>query len=268
MEYKFKEYERVIDTPNGKLEERAIVEKIMSLLNNNKFSSLEDFYEANKDFNEFKKNNNLNVVLKHFGEKLKQEDYEKIIASLRKLTEKKSSFDKEGIETKNVSGKEYVTYEGKDEKYYFDNSYSFESFDKQLENLQKENSDFQTSDTKENTENMMKEMKENKKITLILRYLNEINYEVLNQQQQKLFKFVFDYQQKNSGLIRVDLDEKVMVDDNENIMKIEEIDGNLTIVNSYNEYNLDQKDLQQDINIKEKELSFAKMPKKQLFEEE
>lgn len=269
MEYKFKEYERVMDTQNKILEERAIVEKIMSLLNNNKYSSIDSFYEENKNIEDFKKNHNLNIVLKHFGEKLNQEDYEKIINSLKNLTEKKSSFDKNGIITQNVGDKEYVTYEGKDEKFYFDNSYSLDSFDKQLEKLQKQSEDFQTADTRENTEKMMKEMKKSKKISLILRYLNEINYEVLNEKQQQLFKFVFDYQQNNNGLIRVDLDEKVMVDDNDNIMKIEEIDGNLNIVNADDEYDVGQNNIQLDIEEeKDKELSLTKMPKKQLFKEE
>ena len=56
MRFKFNEYERVMETPNKRLEERAIVEKIMSILNENKkYSSLDDFYKQNQTIDEFKK---------------------------------------------------------------------------------------------------------------------------------------------------------------------------------------------------------------------
>ena len=268
MKYKFNEYEYAIDTPNKRLEEKAIVERIMLILNENKsFNSLDDFLNRNKTIDEFKSNNNMDVVLKHFGNNITQEDYEKIINSLKKLTEQKLSFDKEEIRTSTIEDKEYVAYKGKDENIYLNNSYSDKSIEEQMKDLQKENSDLQTSDIKENTERIMQEMKKDKKIELTLRYLNEINYEVLNEEQQQLFKFVFDYQKKLNELIRVDLDEKVMVDNSDNIIKIEKIDGEFKIINSDEKYNNSIKSSENQMNEeKSNQLSIKKLPKVQLFE--
>lgn len=268
MKYKFNEYEYAMDTPNKRLEEKAIVERIMLILNENKsFNSLDDFLNRNKTIDEFKSNNNMDVVLKHFGNNITQEDYEKIINSLKKLTEQKLSFDKEEIRTSTIEDKEYVAYKGKDENIYLNNSYSDKSIEEQMKDLQKENSDLQTSDIKENTERIMQEMKKDKKIELTLRYLNEINYEVLNEEQQQLFKFVFDYQKKLNELIRVDLDEKVMVDNSDNIIKIEKIDGEFKIINSDEKYNNSIKSSENQMNEeKSNQLSIKKLPKVQLFE--
>ena len=267
MNYDFDEYERVIDTPKKKLEERAVVEKIISLLNKKKYNSLDDFCKENNDFETFKNNNELENVLKHFGNKLNQEDYNNILQSLKKMVQKKSTFDKENIKTTNIEDKEFVSYSGKDENYYLNNSYDDTPIEEQMEDLQKEISSFQTNDTKENTELIMKEMKEKKKINLILRYLNEINFEILPQEQQELFKFAFEYQQQNTGLIRLDLDESVMVDENDNIMKIEKVDGEFKINNGDEEYNKpNEKEI--DVNIEkkdEKSKNLSHMKKMQLF---
>ena len=268
MEYKFKEYERVMDTPNKKLEEKAIVERIMLILNEKKkYNSIDDFYESNQTIDAFKKNNNMDVVLKHFGEKLNQDDYVKIINSLKKLTEKKSDFDKDGIKTTNIEDKEYVTYKGNDEDFYLNNSYTDKNIEDQMHDLQQENVDFQTSDIKENTNRLMKELRKNKKLELTLRYLNEINYEVLNNEQQELFKYVFEYQKNINDLVRLDLDEKVLVDSNDNIIKIEKIDGQFKTINGNEKYSDDNLNTNNIEKKEEKEnvLSFKKMPKTQLF---
>lgn len=268
MKYKFNEYEYAMDTPNKRLEEKAIVERIMLILNENKsFNSLDDFLNKNKTIDEFKSNNSMDVVLNHFGNNITQEDYEKIINSFKKLTEQKLSFDKDEIKTSTIEDKEYVAYKGKDENIYLNNSYSNTSIEDQMKDLQKENSDLQTSDIKENTKRIMQEMKKDKKIELTLRYLNEINYEVLNEEQQQLFKFVFDYQKKLNELIRVDLDEKVMVDNSDNIIKIEKIDGEFKIINSDEKYNNSIKSSENQMNEeKSNQLSIKKLPKVQLFE--
>lgn len=280
MEYKFKEYERAIDAPTKKIEERAIVEKIMSILNENKkYSSLEDFYNANSTIDEFKKNNEMENVLKHFGNKINQSEYEKIINNLKKLTEQKLSFDKDDINISQIDDKKYVTYEGKDEKFYLNDSYTDIGIDQQLSNLQKESTEFQTADTKENTELLMKEMKKNKKMDLILRYLNEINYEVLNEEQQELFKFAFEYQKNSTGLIRIDLDEKIMVDEEDNIIKLEKIDGKIVTSSSDEKYIDNNKNMEQNLknnkndesnlenNRDNNSLSLKRMRKTNLFSE-
>lgn len=267
MEYKFEEYERVIDTPKKKLEERAIVEKIISLLNKNKFKSIDDFCKENSDYVNFKKNNDMENVLKHFGNKLNQNEYDMIIQSLRKMIKNKSTFDTNEIKTTNIDDKQYVSYEGKDENYYLNNSFSNESIEKQMDDIQKQMSSLQTSNPKENTDLIMKEMKKNKKISLILRYLNEINFEILTEEQQDLFKFAFEYQQKNDGLIRIDLDEKVMVDEDDNIMKIDKVDGNFVINKGDDNYTTtsDVKDTEIDENKHNNTKKINLMPKTQLF---
>ena len=151
MEYKFEEYERVIDTPKKKLEERAIVEKILSLLNKNKYDSFDDFYKKNSDLENFKKNNNLENVLKHFGNKLNQEDYENILQSLKKMIEKKSTFSTDSIKTTNIENNEYVSYKGKDENFYFNNNYSDKPIEEQMKKTQEDNPSYQTVDTNKNT---------------------------------------------------------------------------------------------------------------------
>ena len=268
MEYKFNEYERIFDTPSKKMEERTIVEKILSILNeNDKYNSLENFYNDNMNFETFLKNNNLENVLKHFGNQLNQDDYDKIINNLRKMVEKKSTFDTDNIQKNDIDEKQYVTYNGKSDNYYLNNSYDNKSIEEQMEEIQRQTPYFQTSDTNENTELIMKEMKEKKKINLILRYLNEINFEILTQEQQDLFKFAFDYQQKNPGLIRIDLDESVMIDEKDNIMKIEKIDGNYKIINGDEDYNKPEDttiNLDKDLH-ETKSKSLNLMPKTQLF---
>ena len=267
MEYKFEEYERVIDTPKKKMEERIIVEKIISLLNKNKYNSLDDFCKENTELENFKTNNNLETVLKHFGNKLNQNDYENILQSLKKMIEKKSTFDTDSIKTTNIEDKEYISYNGKNEDYYLNNSYNDRSIEEQMKDIQKETPSFQTNNPEENTELIMNEMKEKKKINLILRYLNEINFEILTEEQQELFKYAFEYQQQNTGLIRIDLDEGVMVDEKDNIMKIQKINGEFVINNGDQEYNKPEEN-KLDVDIektseKSKNLNFMK--KTQLF---
>ena len=52
----------------------------------------------------------------------------------------------------------------------------YNRLEKQMKDLQSTSQSFQTSDTNKNTENMFKEL-ENKKESLNLSYLNEINYQ-------------------------------------------------------------------------------------------
>ena len=83
MVYNFKEYKAIFDTPMKRSQEFAISSKIMDLLNKNKYESLEEFISKNTHYQDFLKNNNMENVVKHFGNTLTEEDYTRILEHLR-----------------------------------------------------------------------------------------------------------------------------------------------------------------------------------------
>ena len=112
----------------------------------------------------------------------------------------------------------------------FDNSNSGISIERQMEILQPTQSDFQTADKKQNTENMMKELDENKKNSFNLHYLKDFNIELLNEKQQEILRVATNFQLDIINPIRIDIDKGIIVDNNNNIFKIEEVDGQLQIL--------------------------------------
>ena len=158
MKYVYKEYKHIFDTPAKMEQESVIVSKIMDLLNKNKYDNIYEFINKNQTYQIFLKNNELENVVKHFGNTLNEEDFRRIQSSIVKLTEQKKSFEKDEIKTTNIDDKEYTTYQGQDKMFFLDNSHSNMSIERQMEELQPTEQKFQTSDTKENTENMMNEL--------------------------------------------------------------------------------------------------------------
>ena len=75
MVYNFKEYKPVFDTPMKRQQELVISRKIMDLLNKNKYDDLEEFITKNPNYQDFLKKNDMQTVIKHFGNTLKEEDY-------------------------------------------------------------------------------------------------------------------------------------------------------------------------------------------------
>lgn len=234
MVYNFKEYELSFQTPAKREQEKVVSTKIMDLLNKNKYDSLDEFISKNQSYQDFLKNNNLENVVKHFGNTLTEEDFKIILNILKELTTKKQDFEKNNIKTTNIDNKEYNSYKGENKTYFIDNSNSKKSIEGQMKDLQSTQQQFQTSDMKQNTENMFKELEENKKENLNLRTLNEIDYLNLNNDEKILYKIAMNYQQSIPGIIKIDLNKGIMVDEYENIKKIDKENGEYVIKSNEN----------------------------------
>ena len=230
MVYNFKEYKPIFDTPIKRSQELAISTKIMDLLNKNKYGSLEEFISKNSNYQNFLKNNNMENVVKHFGNTLIEEDYTKILENLRVLTKAKQDFEKENIKTTNIDDKEYSMLKGKDNSYFIDNSDKKNSVEEQMKNIQDKSEDFQTSDISKNTENMFKYL-EGKNDGLNLRYLSEVNYDTLNNEERNLYRIALLYQQDKKEPLRLDLNKGIIVDKDNNISRIQKENGEFSIKN-------------------------------------
>lgn len=235
-----KDYQHIFDTPARMEQESVIVNKIIDLLNKNKYDNIYDFISKNHTYQDFIKNNNLVTVLKHFGNTLSEEDFIKIQNELVRITELKKSTDKEGLKTTNIDDKQFVTYEGKNKNFYLDNSYSSLSIEREVEEMQKTQSDFQTTDTKKNTQNIMQELENEKKQTLNFKYLHEFNIDNLSKDQKKMFYAISNYQLDNPTPIKVDLERGLIIDSQNNIMHINNNDGVYYITNGNDKENTNE----------------------------
>ena len=233
MIYNFKEYKPTFDTPMKREQELAISRKIMDLLNKNKYDNLEEFITKNNNYQDFLKKNDMENVVKHFGNTLKEEDYVKILENLRTLAKTKQDFEKDNIKTTNIDDKQFNSFKGEDKTYFIDNSRTNKSIEKQLKDLQETQQQFQTTDIKKNTENMFKEL-DTKKDGLNLHYLHEINYESLTDEEKVLFQSANEYQQSIEDIVRIDLEKGIIVDKQDNIMKIEKNNGQYYITKEEN----------------------------------
>lgn len=233
MVYNLKEYKPMFDTPMKRQQELAVSRKIMYLLNKNKYDDLEEFITKNGNYQDFLNKNNMSTVIKHFGNTLKEEDYIKILENLRTLTKAKKDFERENIKTTNLDNKQFNSFKGENKTYFIDNSNSNKTIEEQMKDMQSTSEAFQTADQKKNTEKMFKELEE-KKEGLNLYYLNEINYDLLNNEEKILFQIANNYQQGIDGVIKVDLKKGIIVDELDNISKIEEVNGEFTIIKEEN----------------------------------
>ena len=229
MVYNFKEYKPIFDTPAKREQELAVARKIMDLLNKNKYDDLEEFIKRTNSYQDFLKYNNMTNVVKHFGNTLNEENFTRILENLRVLTKNKKDFEQENIKTTNIENKQYVSFEGQDNTYFIDNSRTDNSIEAQMKDLQPTEEQFQTSDIRQNTENMFKELEQNKKESLKLNYLHEINFELLNNEQKQIFQAANNYQQNIEGIIRIDIERGIMVDEENTIMKIEKENGKYVV---------------------------------------
>lgn len=233
MKYTYKnDYTHIFDTPAKEQQEAVIAAKIMDLLNKNKYNNIYDFSNKNKTYQDFLKVNDLEVVVKHFGNTLTEQDFARIVNHIVQITENKKSFDKDNIRTTNIDNKQYVSFEGSDKTIFLDNSNSNMTIERQLEELQPTQAEFQTTDIKANTENMFKELEETKKESLNLVSLSEINVESLNDMNKKFFETAINYQLGYDKPIKVDLERQLIVDPENNIFKGEYNNGEFNIVNN------------------------------------
>jgi len=252
MLYDIREYTKQFSPEtNASLETKAQADKdmglagiIIILLNEKKYDSLEDFIKRNSTYQDFLKNNNYDTVVQHFGmynkNKITEENFIRVLSNLRQLTSTMQSYNKENIKTTNIGNEQYITYKSEDKTYFIDNSRTDKTIEEQMRDLQPIQQDFQTSDQKKNTENMFKEL-ERKKEGLNLNYLNEINYDLLNNEEKLLFQIAKNYQQGINGTIRVDLKKGIIIDEFDSIMKIEETDGEFTITKNENDVEKEEK---------------------------
>lgn len=240
MYYNFKEYNPVFDTPMKRQQELAIARKIMDLLNKNKYDDLEEFIAKNKNYQDFLKKNNMSTVIKHFGNTLKEEDYLKIIENLRVLTKTKKDFEKDNIKTTTLNDKQFNTYEGEDKTYFIDNSMKDKSIENQMKDLQVTQSDLQTSNTKKNTENLFKELEKSKQV-LNPQYLKKINPDLLNEKERELYNVAINHQRNVDTPIRIDINKGIIVDEANNISKIEKHNGEFTVISSNDGVQKEQK---------------------------
>ena len=244
MIYNFKEYKTKFDTPMKRQQELAVSRKIMDLLNKNKYDDLEEFISKNGNYQDFLKKNNMQTVVKHFGNTLIEEDYIKILENLRTLTKTKKDFDKENIKTTKLGDKEINSFKSSDKTYHIDNSDKNKTIETQMKDLQSTQQNFQTNDTKQNTENIFKEL-ERKNEGLNLNYLYDIKYDSLNNEERELFKVANEYQQTIPGIIKLDLRKGIIVDEFDNIMQIEKNNGEFSI-------KIEENGIEKNIEVKPK----------------
>lgn len=241
MKYNYRhDYTHIFDTPAKMSQELAVVNKIMDLLNANKYDNIYDFINNNQTYQDFLKQNELENVVKHFGNTLNEEDFKRIQSELVKITEKKRSFEKDNIKTTNIGEEQFVTYEGTDKTTFLDNTYTKDnmSIERQLEELQSTQREFQTTDQKQNTDRMMQELEDSKKETLNFRAIKDIDPASLNEKQKDILRVAAYYGLNSQSEIRVDLERKLILDENNNIMKIEENNGEYIVIGD----NREQKD--------------------------
>ena len=233
MLYNFKEYKPIFDTPMKKQQELVIARKIMDLLNKNKYDNLEEFIKKNDNYQDFLKKNDMTNVIKHFGNTLKENDYVEIIENLRTLTKTKQDFDKKNINTINIDKEQFIHFNNNGENVFLDNSRIDKRIEAQMKDLQKTQHNFQTANQQRNTENMFDELEKKKEI-LKLKYLHEINYDSLNQKEKQLFNTALLYEQNIDGNIRIDFNKEVIVDEDNNIFKIEKSNGEYSVIKGEN----------------------------------
>ena len=233
MKYDIKEYEFKFDTPIAREQEKAVVQKIMDLLNNKKYDDLEKFFELNADYNTFLKQQHMDVVVKHFGNTFTDEDYKIIIENLRELTKQKSSFNTEDIKTTQIGDQSVSTYENPelDKTHYLINNNQNKTIEEELKDKQTTSAEFQTADEDVNTGRMMQEMEEKEKESLQLHYLNEINTDLLNEEERGIFNAAANYQLTTNESIQVDVSRGVIVNKDGEIYHISKEDGVFEIRN-------------------------------------
>lgn len=229
MKYNINEYSFVFDTPAKKQQERAIVVQIMKLLNDGKYDNLDEFVSKNPNYQEFLKKNGMENVVKHFGNTLGEMDFKAILESLKSLSKDKKSFDEENVKTTNIDGKEYVSFNNGQTSINLDNSESGKSIEEQMKELQPTQQEFQTSDTQKNTENLFKELSDSKKEGINLYPLNQIDKSKLNEEESLNYNAAVNYQFDTGKPVKVDVQKGIISDDSNNLFRIINENGQITI---------------------------------------
>lgn len=233
MKYKIEEYKQAFkskDSAKDRLEIK-LAEKIIEILNNKAYTynDIDEFIKMNSDYRNFLKNNNLNTVMNHFENYVTESDFKRILQNFKLLTKKKMEVNDSKINRFNFTGnktEEFVAMEGNKGTHIIQNNN--QGLDKKIEQIQAQNASIQTEGADENTRRIADVLDQETK-TLNPKYLYEINYNVLTDKEQEIFMVASFYQERFPGLIRVDLANGLIIDENNKIMKIDKLNGKFVI---------------------------------------
>lgn len=194
MIYKIKEYQFIFDAPQKRMNELFVVQTIMNLLNKGKYADLEDFLAKSSTYADFINNNRLDTVVKSFYNCFTESDYERLVARLKELTNKKSSLKIDNLKVSNFDDVKYV-----------------------------ENSIFKMAASKENTDRILDTMKKDIKTNDGFISLYQVNQNDLIPEQKKMFDTAFRYQEDQNDLILINLEQGAIKTSNGKVIKIESL---------------------------------------------
>lgn len=241
MKYDIKEYTPVFDIHYKKeyamMQERVVAEKIMKLLNDNKYDDIERFEQAMPSYSYFLKECNMDNVVMFFGKRFDDEEFRLIINNIKELTKEKLKFNSENIKTTKFENTNIRTFDNveQDKTHYIVDDISDTPIEKQLEEKQKESSEFQTIDKDVNTSRMIDDMEKHQKESLNLQFLNDINKEILTNEELEKYNMAVEYQIYNDKIIRLDVTRGIISDEEDNIFKIENKEGIISIIDENGE---------------------------------
>ena len=244
MTYRFEEYcpEFIVGFKSVKKDEaeKYFVKFIFSLLNSKVYQSIEAFREAHPTFDSFinlllnrQRPLNMNhgtTVCSHFKGPMADEDYQKIINSIIKLTQRKKDFDSKNIIQTNLNQgsiqKNIVSYVGDpDNQFHLINQGGIK-----LEEKHGERKEFQTTNPKENATNMFKDLSESVNETLKFVPIRVLisQLDQLNEQERDVIKRVLDYFDDIEG-VEVDVYNHIAKDKDNNMIAIDNYNNENTM---------------------------------------
>lgn len=235
----------ILNDSNKRFEEMVIVSKIEEFIKKDRYNNIDDFITKNPNFNSFLKNNKLDAVLSRSRNLITEEDYFKIITKIKENHKKQQQHNSENINTINVGDKKIVTFKNNEQNLILDDSYNKKDFNKQLDDLQKTNSEFRTNDVNQNTNNMMEHMKKDIKEEITPKYLKDINQALLNENEKRVFATAALFQEQINAPIKVDMNRNLIFDNDNNVYSMEKRENGIVIlpVNSQaKKNNIEKKD--------------------------
>lgn len=235
MEISYKEYKEYGTYKKSEcLYELVIINRMIGIMDK-EVSNIDSFRNSYPTLRDFINKNQLSNVISHFGT-LKEDDYQGIINNFAKYLEKRKTFsDKHIKQTDFVDEREnviaYQNNESNEERYVL----SDESYKDEMKKIQESSDKFQSIDEEKNTQEIMKEMEQNKNNTLNLRYLNEFDMNELNSDEQDIVNLakIFEAEVYKS-VIKLDLENRIIVTDNGEIKKIADEIAKYTIKDDEN----------------------------------
>ena len=193
-------------------------------------TDIDDAIKKFGNFQIFKEKNNLTNVFGRNNNPMSNDDYLKVLNKLKKFYDNQKQFNNDNIKTNIVNDKKIVSYKDGNNNIILDDSYNKKTFDDQLKDLQKTNSDFKTQDLNTNTKNMMNHMKEEKKEEIKPKLLKEININNLNEEERKIYTTALLFQEQIHKPIKIDMYRKLIFDNDNNVYSMEKRDTGIIIL--------------------------------------